>query len=212
MIYASFIGDGDEESIIEDIHDDATASGILKNKSLTNLCLVKNNDTVHFLGFKPGITASPLPAVKKVVVSAINIFSEMQLWQALVDYRHAHKLPDLVREEQICTYARKRVQDQIDLLKSNKPASEYPVPGKYPLDGHDGFKKDAESEKSFSMAGKNELAENLAYWPNAASPTQVIEWGWDTSTEGHKETQLTTYYTHACLASKDGFYVAIFGK
>ena len=92
------------------------------------------------------------------------------------------------------------------------PKEEYKNPDKYPLDAHAGFERDGDSGYLFEVTGFNAVAENLAYWPSAEYPNQVIEWGWDTSTEGHREAQLSDEYSHACLAGGDGFYVAIFAR
>jgi uncharacterized protein YkwD len=96
-------------------------------------------------------------------------------------------------------------------MQSTKP-QEYPVPDKYPLDAHAGFAADADSGYVFEITGKNYVAENLAYWPSAQAATHVIEWGWDSSTEGHREAQLSNDFTHACITGQEGFYVAIFGR
>lgn len=138
-------------------------------------------------------------------------FTEDQLWQALVDYRHAHTKPDLLKSDSLCTYARKRVAEHISMY-AVKPKEAYRNQDKYPLDAHEGFEVDGNSGYVFDVTGFNVVAENLAYWPSAEYPNQVIEWGWDTSTEGHKEAQLSDEYTHACLVGENGFYVAIFAR
>jgi uncharacterized protein YkwD len=97
-------------------------------------------------------------------------------------------------------------------MLNTKTIEEYPNQSKYPLDNHAGFISDGESGYLFTTTEFNVVAENLAYWPTAQYASQVIEWGWDTSTEGHREAQLSTDYTHACLSGRNGFFVAIFGR
>lgn len=152
-------------------------------------------------------------AKNKSISSDIPIynFTESQLWQAFVDYRHAHTKPDILLSESLCQYARERVAEHVNLFES-KAKEEYQNQDKYPLDAHAGFMRDGDSGYVFEKTGFNVVAENLAYWPSAQYPHQVFEWGWDTSTEGHREAQLSDEYTHACISGQEGFYVAIFGR
>lgn len=203
--------------IVDFLLSEEGSAKLLNDDQLTHLCISEDTEyfTLFFAKHDPQ-TRNQSPETKPPITidqpsANTTNFSEDQLWQALVDYRHAHTLPDLIREEQVCQYARKRVQDHITMLAEKEP-SEYPVPDKYPLDAHAGFSRDADNSYAFDVTGKNQLAENLAYWPTAEYASHIIEWGWDTSTEGHRETQLSTDYTHACLSGQDGFYVAIFGK
>ncbi|OGV90433.1 hypothetical protein A3A66_03755 [Microgenomates group bacterium RIFCSPLOWO2_01_FULL_46_13] len=156
------------------------------------------------------VMASPLPKATQPVGSIKN-FSEQELWQALVNYRQAHQKPDLLFSEWLCSYGRGRLEEQIQMFTTTAK-EEYPNQDKYPLDAHAGFQRDGESGYLFERTGFNVVAENLAYWPSASYPHQVIEWGWDTSTEGHRETQLSTDYTHACITGREGFFVALFGR
>jgi len=199
--------------ILSSLLAEDSAAKIMNDPQLTHLCIQEKNDVLNlFLARISNTTTStkPAPVITNVPSNPTN-FSESQLWQALVDYRHAHKKPDLLLNENLCIYARKRVDDHITKMNTDAPET-YPVPEKYPLDAHSGFARDAESGYAFEVTGMNALAENLAYWPNAQSANHVIEWGWDTSTEGHREAQLSVDYNHACLSGKDGFYVAIFGR
>jgi hypothetical protein len=158
-----------------------------------------------------GSTKKNIQAVGETDAPQPKNFTEGQLWQALVDYRHAHTKPDLLQSESLCVYARKRVAEHISMF-GEKPREEYKNQDKYPLDAHAGFERDGDSGYVFEVTGFNAVAENLAYWPSAEYPNQVIEWGWDTSTEGHREAQLSDEYSHACLAGGEGFYVAIFAR
>lgn len=153
----------------------------------------------------------PSPAAFPVKPPPPKNFTESQLWQALVDYRHTHQKPDLLPDERLCVYARGRIAEHLQLFASTDKEN-YPKPDKYPLDAHAGFVRDGDSGYLFESTGFQAIAENLAYWPSAQYANQVIEWGWDTSTEGHREAQLTTDYTHACLTGQDGFFIALFAR
>lgn len=190
------------------LSQDASASSLLLSPDFTHVCVATSaaEVVVTFVATK---TISSQP--QRITNIPSSSFSEDQLWEALTVYRSGYKLPQLIKEESLCIYARKRVQDQIEKMKST-PQDQYDRPDKYPLDAHRGFQQDADSGLVFDITGKNEVAENLAYWPRAEHPIHVIEWGWDSSTEGHRETQLSTTWTHACLSGQDGFFVAIFGR
>lgn len=199
------------------INQDSANNNLLDEKASVLCVKEKDNSlTLIFARLSPAGSVTPAvsnnfkkPELKSATQTPKN-YSETELWQALVDYRHAHERSDLILDESICRYARKRVQDHLSLIEDKKP-SEYPNPDKYPLDAHQGFSSDASTGSAFEITGKNHLAENLAYWPDAQYANQIIEWGWDTSTEGHRETQLSNDWTHGCIAGGNGFYVAIFG-
>lgn len=193
-----------QNSLNELVSQDASISAIFTDRALTHACAENTNDAILLATVE--IYKSPAP------VAAPKEISEDELWQAMTEYRRDHKVPDLTWDDKLCTYARKRVQDQLTLLAEKKQAESYPIPAKYPLDAHEGFEKDADSGYVFEVTERSVVAENLAYWPTATYAVHVIEWGWDTSTEGHKETQLSTEYTAGCLTGKQGFYVAEFAK
>lgn len=128
--------------------------------------------------------------------------SEDQLMQALSDYRQSQNRTHLVKEESLCVYARKRVEEhqvRYLTLKSDEK----------PLDSHAGFERDAANESLFKDTNFPALAENLAYLPGYATATQIIEWGWDSSTP-HRNAQLSNDWTHACVSGRFPFYVGIF--
>jgi hypothetical protein len=185
---------------------DASTSAYLLDPDLTHLCVATSaaQVVISLVTAKPKAEIYPLPTPAS--------FTEDQLWQALIIYRQSQNRSTLKKDDKLCLYARKRVNDHLDLYNQKLDPALYPVESKYPLDAHQGFKQDAESGLVFDMTQKNQVAENLAYWPNAADPIHVIEWGWDTSTEGHREAQLSNDWTHGCISGKSGFYVAIFAK
>jgi hypothetical protein len=193
--------------------EETGSAKIFADPQLTHLCIKETDSSLLlFLARQNGDPSTPAaPQTPKPRPVTVKNFTEDELWQALVDYRHAHKKPDLLHTESLCEYARKRVSDHLTAFSQKEPET-YPVPEKYPLDAHQGFAADAASGYAFDVTGMNQLAENLAYWPDAQYPHQIIEWGWDSSTEGHREAQLSVDYNHACLAGSQGFYVAIFGR
>jgi hypothetical protein len=199
-------------SLLESLLADNSAKNTLNNRDLTHLCIGAQNDNL-LLFFAQKLAAAPksAPRVRVNATATPTHISEAELWQALTVYRQAQKRSTLNLNEKLCAYARKRVQDHLALMKE-KPPEAYPVPDKYPLDGHAGFSADAASGYAFQVTGKNQLAENLAYWPTAKNGTQIIEWGWDTSTEGHRETQLSNDWSDACITGDQGFFVATFGR
>lgn len=204
--------------ILARLLEETTIQSTILDPKITLLCISDRGETLSLLFARrtstPIDSQPPVKVVKKAISpapTAPTSFTEDELWNALSIYRQAQGRPELTRDERICTYARKRVSDQVTLMASIKQA-DYPNPDKYPLDAHQGFTQDADSGYAFDVTGVNHLAENLAYYPGAQSAIHIIEWGWDTSTEGHRETQLSTEFTKACLAGGDGFYVAIFGN
>lgn len=203
----------DSNTLLEQLIGNEMAKATLESATLTHACIATQNEMLLLFfaqktAIKPETKGSvPLP----ISTASPTHFSEAELWQALSQYRQAQGRTSLTLDENICVYARKRVQDQIAMMRLKKP-EEYPVPDKYPLDAHSGFSADAASGYSFEVTQKNELAENLAYWPAAKSPVHIIEWGWDSSTEGHREAQLSNDWSSACITGDQGFYVAIFGK
>lgn len=129
--------------------------------------------------------------------------SETDLYNALRDYRTANDRTHLVLEENLCLYARKRVEEHRKRLETLKPDDK-------PLDSHAGFQRDADSGELFKTTDMKAVAENLAYLPAYTTATQIVEWGWDSST-AHRDAQLSNDWTHVCLSGKYPFYVGIFG-
>lgn len=133
-----------------------------------------------------------------------------EVLQALNDYRQAHGRSVLKTDEHLCTYAEKRAQD----LERNGG-----------LDNHAGFRADFEDPENPPAAiaayDGYTFGENLAqqHCKNmttgegfvAETGTALIEWCFDSSTAGHREAQLSTEYTHACVRHRAGMYVVIFG-
>lgn len=148
------------------------------------------------------VTITPRPTKSVKAPTPPPQISENQLMQALLDYRQAQNRTHLVKEESLCVYARKRVEEHHERYKSLKD-------GEAPLDSHAGFERDAANESVFKETNFPALSENLAYLPGYATATQIIEWGWDSSSP-HRNAQLSNDWTHACVSGRFPFYVGIF--
>lgn len=136
--------------------------------------------------------------------------SNEEVFTALNSYRQSHGAGTLQVDENLCTYAQKRVQD---LLAFGT------------LDGHEGFKKDFEDQKNLpgpiQAYQGTRIAENLAFQSCknmtsgesfvAQTGTAIIEWCFDSSTMGHRDAQLSRDFEHACIRSAEGMFVVIFG-
>lgn len=147
-------------------------------------------------------TISPRPTKAIRTPTPPPHISEDQLMRALSDYRQAQNRTHLVKEESLCVYARKRVEEHQTRYLTLGPDDK-------PLDTHAGFEHDAANESLFKDTNFPALAENLAYLPGYATATQIIEWGWDSSTP-HRNAQLSNDWTHACVSGRFPFYVGIF--
>lgn len=133
------------------------------------------------------------------------------VFDALNNYRQSHNIYKLNLDENLCKYAEKRVQDLVALGA---------------LDNHEGFRKDWEDPNNLPQPIKDfngeKIGENLAYQSCrnmttgdgfiAQTGAAIIEWCFDSSTAGHREAQLSTEFTHACVRNQNGFFVIIFGR
>lgn len=137
--------------------------------------------------------------------------SDSEVLTALNQYRATHSVPQLVENQNLCTYAEIRAQD----LKEFGG-----------LDGHQGFRDDFDGVSEIPPGIRDypggAIAENLAsqYCLNATTGesfvaetgTALIEWCFDSSVSGHREAQLNPKYTAACVRHADHLYVVIFGE
>lgn len=155
------------------------------------------------LQISPAPTPSPTPYSLLPTPPPPPTISEAELYQSLADYRASHGRTRLVLEENLCVYARKRVDEHLKRLETLSPDDK-------PLDSHSGFQRDADSGDLFKITDMKAVAENLAYLPDYATATQIVEWGWDTSTS-HRDAQLSNDWSHVCLSGKYPLYVGIFG-
>jgi uncharacterized protein YkwD len=195
------------EVLRQTLTGDSAASILVSDPAFTHYCLKKQPETYAVAAVVSAANTNP-----EILPQNTKVITEDELWQALGIYRQAQRVPELKRDENLCVYARKRVSDHLKMLENQQPKDTYQRPDKYPLDAHEGFRRDADSGYVFEVTGRSVVAENLAYWPNAAHATHVIEWGWDSSTEGHRETQLSLDYSRGCLSGQAGFFVAIYAQ
>lgn len=121
-------------------------------------------------------------------------YTSDDVWNALADYRRAHNKYQFARDDRLCTLGNMRLVQLIELGT---------------LDKHAGFKTYFADQGNFRVVGFRKVSENLAYGFQTA--VAVIEWGWDTSTEGHREAQLTEEYSHACVLADKGYAVLELG-
>lgn len=154
--------------------------------------------------FRPSPVPSKNAPVRRVSPIPAPEVSEIDLWNALLSYRASHERTLLARDESLCAFARDRAAEHLERLKTLSSDQE-------PLDAHAGFKRDADSGVLFDRTGFPAVAENLAYLPDSRTATQIIEWGWDTSTS-HREAQLSNEWTHGCVVGTRPFYVGIFAR
>lgn len=159
--------------------------------------------------FSPPPTELPMPISPTVFLPTPNqsaptpvVITEEALWQALMIYRQAQKRNEIKQEGVLCEYARMRAYELFKRLPDHITD---------PLDGHAGFQRDADSGAVFRQTGFTEIGENLAYVPGFTTATQIIEWGWDTSS-GHRSLQLSNDITHGCISGVHPIYVGIYGK
>lgn len=127
---------------------------------------------------------SRLPADKQMSTSD-------ELWAALNAYRRAQNLPEFTRSDLLCTIAQNRANE---LQKNGK------------LDEHAGFSKYAHEQQTY-----NSMEEIIQGGVIPLSGTHLVEWGWDRSITGHRETLQSREMTDGCAAVSGLFAVGIFG-
>ena len=147
--------------------------------------------------------------VKSTQPTLLEEFSDASVVDALNGYRATHGISPLKVHDDLCVYAQKRVGDLV---------------AHGSLDNHAGFIADFEQEDpppGILAYGGGTIGENLAsqYCINGTSgetiyaqtPTQLIEWCFDSSQKGHREAQLSKEYTDICVRHDENMYVVIFG-
>lgn len=194
LFYQSLVGKINDELIGPYRQADSPLNSFIQiTKTLTPTIVIENiTETIA----PTQVIPTKKPVQKKATIS------EDELWQALTIYRNSNGKKELLRSDKLCQYARKRASELADRL-TTKPED--------PLDEHVGFKRDADSGYLFDFTGFNQIGENLAYTPSYTTGTQVIEWGWDSSS-GHRALQLSDTVTHGCLTGIHPIYVGIFGS
>lgn len=158
------------------------------------------------------VTPKPTRVITPKVITPTRVpeFSDTDVLLAINSYRTTHQIHQLVEESHLCQYAAKRAQDLRELGT---------------LDNHAGFNADFANTNSLPEILKgypgNNLGEDLAsqYCINmktkesfvATTPTALIEWCFDSSTKGHRESLLNDKYNNACIRHANNMYVVILG-
>lgn len=151
-------------------------------------------------------TPKSIPAIKPT----LPLVSDDQVITALNEYRKVHNVAPLQVNDQLCSYAQKRVADLVAFGG---------------LDNHKGFQADFADSQQRPVQLKEypggTIGENLAhqFCKNmttgqsfiAETGTALIEWCFDSSTKGHREAQLSATYKNVCIRHADGMYVVTFG-
>lgn len=170
----------------------------------------------QFTGFTAVLLAKPFNITTNTtppasVAPTLPMVSDQEVIDALNAYRATHGVKALNVNQDLCSYAQKRVGDLVAFGG---------------LDNHRGFQEDfADPEKKPAELGNyngTAIGENLAhqFCRNmttgdsfvAETGTALIEWCFDSSTKGHREAQLSTDYKNVCVRHADGMYVVTFGN
>lgn len=114
-----------------------------------------------------------------------------ELNSALNSYRQAHNLPQFARNDVLCEIALKRANELKELGQ---------------LDSHAGFEKYARGQQTYDT-----MDEIIQGGVIPLSGVHLIEWGWDRSVTGHRDTLQSRELTDGCAAVSGLFAVAIFG-
>lgn len=114
-----------------------------------------------------------------------------ELNTAMNDYRRAHNVQQVTKNDLLCDIAQKRAEEQL----TNGG-----------LDGHAGFDKYGESQDEFFRMG-----EVLFGGVQPQYGVHIVEYGWDRSLTGHKEAIQDPEWNHGCGGIAGYYAVFIFG-
>lgn len=114
-----------------------------------------------------------------------------ELFDAINNYRRAHNVQTITRNDTLCDIAKKRADEQL---------------ANGGLDGHAGFEKYAQSQNDFYRVG-----EVLFGGVQPQYGVHIVEYGWDRSLTGHKEAIQNPSWNHGCGGVAGYFAVFIFG-
>lgn len=166
---------------------------------------------VQVLGVSESVQPASAEETIQPLISPFVDVSDKEVFEALNLYRGSYNVLPLEIHPNLCSYAEKRVGDLV-------------VNGG--LDNHDGFRKDFDNLENLPDSIKNypgnKIAENLAYQHCRNMKTDesfyantgiaIIEWCFDSSTQGHKEAQLNREFRNVCIKHDENMYVVIFGE
>lgn len=174
---------------------------IANNNNISNRHYLKNDPAIIEKNIKVGPTEPPFDwSVKKVddYITKINLPPDPrmstveELYLAMSDYRRAHNVGQVTRNDLLCDIAQKRAEEQ---LKNGG------------LDGHAGFDKYAKDQDEFYRMG-----EVLFGGVQPQYGVHIIEYGWDRSLTGHKEAIQDPSWNHGCGGVAGYYAVFIFGS
>lgn len=114
-----------------------------------------------------------------------------ELNTAMNDYRRAHNVQLVTRNDPLCDIAQKRAEEQ--LINGG-------------LDGHAGFDKYGQNQSEFFRMG-----EVLFGGVQPQYGVHIVEYGWDRSLTGHKEAIQDSGWNHGCGGVAGYYAVFIFG-
>ena len=115
-----------------------------------------------------------------------------ELFAAMNNYRHAHNVQTLTKNNSLCSIAQNRANEQL---------------AKGDLDNHAGFDKYAQNQQEFSRMG-----EVLFGGVQPQYGVHIVEYGWDRSLTGHKEAIQDPVWDYGCGGIAGYFAVFIFGS
>lgn len=114
-----------------------------------------------------------------------------ELFDAINNYRKAHNVSTLTKNDLLCSIAQNRANEQL---------------ANGDLDNHAGFDKYAQNQEEFGRMG-----EVLFGGVQPQYGVHIIEYGWDRSLTGHKEAIQNPVWNHGCGGISGYFAVFIFG-
>jgi hypothetical protein len=115
-----------------------------------------------------------------------------ELFEAMNNYRRAHNVQTLTKNDLLCSIAQNRANEQL---------------ANGGLDGHAGFDKYAENQNEFPRMG-----EVLFGGVQPQYGVHIVEYGWDRSLTGHKEAIQNPSWNHGCGGIAGYYAVFIFGS
>lgn len=114
-----------------------------------------------------------------------------ELFEAINNYRRAHNVSALTKNDLLCSIAQNRADEQL---------------AKGELDNHEGFDKYAKDQNEF-----NRMGEVLFGGAQPQYGVHIVEYGWDRSLTGHKEAIQNPGWNYGCGGVAGYFAVFIFG-
>lgn len=211
VIDAWFSNEGQVAALFEDdFKEVGFATKIIKTKYNETLGVTIQISGLEFAKKPAAAVQVSQPKQQTAPKTVFPPISNEEVVAALNSYRAVHGAQSLNINDNLCTYAEKRVGDLVAFGT---------------LDNHDGFKNDFADPNNLPEAIRNysgsKIAENLAFQHCknmttgenfiAQTGTAIIEWCFDSSTMGHKEAQQNKEFSDVCVRNAQGMFVVIFG-